>query len=237
MSSLIRLETAPDLVEQVYQRLLDAISDGSMAPGTRLTQETVAEQLAVSRQPVLQALRQLKTDGLVQDALAPNGQKGRGVVVAPLSLALITQVYEVRSALDALAARLAAQRRAQLSPELIDAGRQAAAGTDIKAMIDADLAFHRAMYAASGNPLIDASALLHWCHVRRAMGEALQVSRLRAAVWDEHQAMADAVARGDADTAAALMLAHGQQAAANLQRQLGPRLAAQATHPVNSVVP
>ena len=237
MSSLIRLETAPDLVEQVYQRLLDAISDGSMVPGTRLTQETVAEQLAVSRQPVLQALRQLKADGLVQDALAPNGQKGRGVVVAPLSLSLITQVYQVRSSLDALAARLAAGRRARLDPALIEAGRQAAAGTDIKAMIDADLAFHRAMYTASGNALIDASALLHWCHVRRAMGEALQVSRLRTTVWDEHQAMADAVASGDAECAASLMLAHGQQAAANLQRQLGPKLGASPSQPVNSVVP
>ena len=237
MSSLIRLETAPDLVEQVYQRLLDAISDGSMAPGTRLTQETVAEQLAVSRQPVLQALRQLKADGLVQDAVAPNGQKGRGVVVAPLSLSLITQVYQVRSSLDALAARLAAERRARLDPGLIEAGRHAAAGTDIKAMIDADLAFHRAMYAASGNPLIDASALLHWCHVRRAMGEALQVSRLRTSVWDEHQAMADAVVRGDADTAVALMLTHGQHAAANLNRQLGARLGIQTDQPINSVVP
>ncbi|MFM2239158.1 MAG: hypothetical protein RJA69_532, partial [Pseudomonadota bacterium] len=54
---LVRLEAAPDLVDQVYRALRDAISDGSIAPGARLTQEDIAQQLAVSRQPVLQALR------------------------------------------------------------------------------------------------------------------------------------------------------------------------------------
>ena len=48
---LVRIEAAPDLVDQVYRSLLDAISDGSMAPGSRITQEEVAAQLAVSRQP------------------------------------------------------------------------------------------------------------------------------------------------------------------------------------------
>jgi DNA-binding GntR family transcriptional regulator len=56
-ANLLKLETAPDLVERVHRRLLDAISDGSLAPGTRITQEEIAAQLAVSRQPVLQALR------------------------------------------------------------------------------------------------------------------------------------------------------------------------------------
>ena len=63
---LVRLESAPDLVDQVYRALRDAISDGSIAPGARLTQEDIAQQLAVSRQPVLQALRLLKKDGFVQ---------------------------------------------------------------------------------------------------------------------------------------------------------------------------
>ena len=59
-SSLLQLTAAPDLVEQVYSRLLDAISEGTLPPGERLTQEDLAQRLAVSRQPVLQALRLLK---------------------------------------------------------------------------------------------------------------------------------------------------------------------------------
>ena len=58
-AELVKLQAAPDLVDQVYRALLDAISDGSLAPGVRVTQEDLAERLAVSRQPVLQALRLL----------------------------------------------------------------------------------------------------------------------------------------------------------------------------------
>ena len=51
-AQLVRLESAPDLVDQVYRALLDAICDGTLAAGARITQEDVAAQLAVSRQPV-----------------------------------------------------------------------------------------------------------------------------------------------------------------------------------------
>src|SRR6187551_2148077 len=144
---LIKIESTPALVDQVYRSLLDAISDGSLAPGTRIMQEDLAAQLAVSRQPVLQALRLLKKDGFVLDA------PGRGVLVAPLDVDWLIQIYQVRSALDALAARLAAQARFQIDPDLIGRGRIAARGTDVKAMMSADAQFHGAIYAASGNPL------------------------------------------------------------------------------------
>jgi len=211
---LVRLESAPDLVDQVYRSLLDAISEGALAPGQRITQEDIAEQLAVSRQPVLQALRLLKKDGFVQDA------PGRGLLVAPLDATWTLNVYQVRGALDALAARLAAEQRFQLDPKLIELGRKAARGRNVKAMIDADAAFHDAIYAASGNPLIEQSAHQHWGHLRRVMGAVLQQSRQREPVWDEHEAIAEAIAAGDADTAVRLMQDHAQQAAQNLARRL-----------------
>jgi DNA-binding GntR family transcriptional regulator len=234
-AQLLQLETAPDLVDQVYRALLDAISAGALAPGQRITQEELAERLAVSRQPVMQALRLLKRDGFVQDApLAGNAGRCRGLQVTPLDPAWIAQVYEVRGALDTLAARLAAERRAHLDPALIEQGRRAVEAGDIKAMIDADLAFHRALYQASANPLIEQSALLHWHHIRRAMGEALQHDGLRDPVWDEHTAIAQAVAQGDAEHAEALMREHSHQASLYLGAQAAP--AASAPSPDNSVV-
>jgi DNA-binding GntR family transcriptional regulator len=195
MPQLIELESTPDRVEQVWRALLDAICDGSLAPGTRLTQEEIAEQLAVSRQPVLQALRLLKKDGLLIDA------PGRGVCVSPLDGQHLLRIYQVRGALDALAADLAAQRRCRISPDIIASGRQALKNGDIKAMLLADVRFHSAIYQASGNPLIEQSAQLHWAHIRRAMGAVLQVSSMRASIWDEHEAIAQAIARGDAEQA------------------------------------
>ena len=211
---LVKLETAPDLVEQVYQRLLDAISEGTLAPGERLTQEDIAERLAVSRQPVLQALRQLKKDGFVLDA------PGRGVLVAPLDAEWIAQVYQVRGALDALAARLAASHRYRIDPKLIEYGRKAARGRNVKAMIDADMAFHSAIYAASRNPLIEQSAHQHWRHLRRVMGAVLQSSRQRENLWDEHEAIARAIAGGDGERAAELINDHSRQASENLAGRL-----------------
>ena len=202
-ATLVKLESTPDLVERVYRVLHDAISAGTLA---RITQEEVARQLAVSRQPVLQALRRLKDDGLMQDA------PGRGLRVAPLEVAWIASVYEVRGALDAMAARLAALQHAVLDPKLLERGRRATRGRYVPAMIEADIDFHNAVYAASDNPLIERSAQLHWSHIRRAMGAVLQKSTLRATVCDEHEAIAAAIAAGDAKAAERLMLAHDQGA-------------------------
>jgi DNA-binding GntR family transcriptional regulator len=213
-AELVKLESAPDLVDQVYRSLLDVISEGSLAPGQRITQEDIAEKLAVSRQPVLQALRLLKKDGFVLDA------PGRGVLVAPLDAEWISKVYQVRGALDALAARLAAANRFKLDPKLIEAGRKAARGRNVKAMIDADMAFHNAIYAASANPLIEQSAHQHWGHLRRVMGAVLQQSRQRQAVWDEHEEIAAAIAAGDGDRAARLIETHSHSASENLAERL-----------------
>lgn len=213
-ASLHRLDSAPDLVERAYAALLGAIASGALAPGARVTQEELAARLAVSRQPVLQALRLLKKDGLVQDA------PGRGLQVAALDAAAIVHTYQVRGALDALAARLAAERRAGLDPALLREGRRLARGRDVAALIEADLAFHRALYRASGNPLIAQSAEAHWCHVRRAMGATLQNARTRRPVWDEHDAIADAVARGDGAAAEAAAATHARRASDHLAAQM-----------------
>ena len=213
-AQLVQLEAAPDLVERVYRTLSDAISDGSLAPGQRITQEDIAQQLAVSRQPVLQALRLLKKDGFVQDA------PGRGLQVAALDEGWIRNVYQVRGALDALAARLAARRRFRMDPEILEQGRRAVRGDNVKAMIDADLAFHAALYEAAGNPLIEQSAQLHWRHLRRVMGAVLQQLGQREAVWDEHEAIARAIASGDGDTAARLIEEHSAHASDNLAGRL-----------------
>lgn len=229
-AQLVSIEVAPDLVDQVYRALLGAISSGELAPGERLTQEDIAQRLAVSRQPVLQALRLLKKDGFVHDA------PGRGVLVAPLDADWMRKVYQVRGALDVLAARLAAAERFCIDPELMERGRRAAGGRDVEAMIDADMAFHQAIYAASGNPLIAQSADQHWRHLRRAMGAVLQAEPQRESLWDEHEAIAAAIAAGDAGEAARLSEEHVARASEALGRRLAEQLArASATAPSSPI--
>jgi len=226
-AKLLKLQSRPDYVDEVYRVLLDAISEGSLAPGTRIVQEEIAEQLAVSRSPVLQAFRLLKKDGLVEDA------PGRGLQVAPLDARRVGHLYELRGALDALAARLAAKQRVKLDKFLIANGRKASKGGDIKAMIEADMAFHTAIYSASGdmafhtaiysasgNPLIVENARLHWIHLRRVMGAVHQVVGQRKTVWDEHAAIADAIADGNEALAAELSMRHTEFARENLVQHM-----------------
>lgn len=215
MASISPIRLVPDLTDQVYQRLLNAICDGDLAPGARLTQEELAATFDVSRQPVLQALRMLKKDGFVVDA----GR--RGLRVLPLGAQSIAHIYEVRSALDALAARQAALSKTRIDPGVIAEGRKAVRGSRIGAMIDADMRFHNLIYGASGNPLIAQSASHHWRHIRRAMGVVLQQAGVRDAVWDEHDAILKAINRGDADRAERLARRHGEEAGHHLVQELG----------------
>lgn len=214
-TKLQRIQARPDYVDEVYKALLDAISDGSMAPGVRFTQEEIAEQMHVSRSPVLQAIRLLKKDGLVQDA------PGKGVLVTPLTVASIRNLYLIRGALDNLAAKMAAENRHQMDPAIIENGRRVSRGKDVKAMVDADVAFHHDIYAASGNPLIAESAQVYWVHLRRAMGTVLQSSASqRQSIWDEHEAIAKAIAEGDSVRAGELSDAHTTKAREYLSSQL-----------------
>ena len=215
MTDITPLNAAPDLAEQAYQAIIDAICDGRYVAGQRITQEALAESLAVSRQPILQALLLLKRDGLVIDA------GGRGVMVAPLNADHIANLYQVRSVLDGLAAREAARRQANLSFRLIGAGRAATRGRDLRAMIEADIAFHRAIYEAAGNPVLLQAAERNWNHIRRIMGVTLSQAGARHAVWDEHEKMLELIVSGRPDAAQQQALLHCEKAGESLVARLG----------------
>ncbi|MGB7183740.1 MAG: GntR family transcriptional regulator, partial [Burkholderiaceae bacterium] len=172
----------PDLVEQVHGALIEAIVSGELGAGERLTQEELAERFGVSRQPVLQAILLLRQQGLIDEA--PNK---RGLFIAPLDAEFLTNLYEVRSALDGAAAAAAARRagpsRRTRGLELIRRGREAVASGDLRQLVRADRDFHMFIYQAADNPLLLATATLHWHHTQRAMSTYLsRVGSLRS-VW------------------------------------------------------
>src|SRR5262249_2646238 len=98
------LDPQPVLIRRAYERLIEAIADGTLAPGQRIRQEELGRALGVSRQPVSHALQLLPQQRLVED----NGR--RGLVVSAVAPARVRALYQVRSVLDSLAARLAAER-------------------------------------------------------------------------------------------------------------------------------
>jgi DNA-binding GntR family transcriptional regulator len=202
------------LVDQAYSTLLDAICDGTLGPGERLTQATVAERLRVSRQPIHNALLVLKAQGFVQ----ATGR--RGLVVAPIDTALFRSIYELRSALEPLAVRLAAGRisRQQIAEgqRLIEQGRKVVQRRELLGMIEADMNFHLFLYEVSGNPLIAETMRLHWYHLRRTMGAVLRIEKISTRVWDEHASVIDALAERDVEAAVARIEAHIVRAHADM---------------------
>lgn len=205
------LSTAPNLVEQVRDALLDEIASGQLAPGDRIIQEQIAQALGVSRQPVQQALALLRNQGVLHDA------PGRGLIVAPLDPTHVQHMYDMRAVIEGLACRRAAEtsaeKAAKLGPALIEAGRKAIAGGSVAKMIAADMKFHEFIYGLSGNPLVAPSLATHLTYTQRVMGEVLIRDETPRDIWNQHAEILEAIARGDGDRAEALARAHITQAA------------------------
>lgn len=201
-----QLVSPKKLVDQAYAVILDAICDGTLKPGERLTQHVVAERLHVSRQPIHNALLVLKSQGFVEDT----GR--RGVAVVPLDPKRFAAIYQFRSAVEPLAVRLATPRLTPGSIErgrkLIKAGKAKAKKGTARARVQADMDFHSFVYELADNPLILETMHLNWQHLRRAMGEVLRFGNLSARVWPEHETILEAMIDGAAEHAAALMQEH-----------------------------
>ena len=202
------LDPLPNLLDQVYERILAGITDRTLPPGHRIRQNELAEKLGVSRQPVSHALHLLHRQGLV----AESGRKG--FEVTRLDPQRIRQLYEVRGAIDALAARLAAHRakadtvgRMQLEAAL-HAGRAIDQRTPLAELIALDVDFHRAIYLLADNPAIEEMIGPQWPHMRRSMATVLAELDYRANAWAEHESIAAKIFAGDANTAETAALAH-----------------------------
>ncbi|MFV0295805.1 MAG: GntR family transcriptional regulator [Hyphomicrobiaceae bacterium] len=210
-----QLDSRPPLIDEVHDRLLGAIVDGTLAPGRRLTQEELAEMLGVSRQPVSHAIHLLRRRGLFVDA----GK--RGIAVAPIDAARLLDLYQVREALDGLAAELAAARfmtglntneDGKALSRLVEEGQAMVAAASVGRLVDADVAFHDAVHGLSGNMAITETVSDQWPHFRRSMRFVLAREGMKRRVWREHREICEAVLAGDAGRAGRLAREHTARA-------------------------
>ena len=213
------LTAQPGLVEQAYDAILEAISVGRLAPRERLTQERIAERLAVSRQPIGQALGLLKAQGFVCEA----GR--RGVMVAPVERDFVEAFYEFRGAVDALAVEAAAARPSKTlaarGRAIVAKGRAATETGPVSALAAADMAFHKLLYETAGNPIVIDAMSHTWHHGRRAISAVISLDDdWPTRIWDEHAAILEAMLEGDGPRAAELARAHVRDASTALIARL-----------------
>jgi DNA-binding GntR family transcriptional regulator len=139
------------LREQVKDLLLQRIASGELRPGDRIVETRVAAELGTSQAPVREALRDLELLRLVES------EPFKGARVRGFGNAELVEVYPVRAALEELAAKEATRRLAgdvsALEAE-VEAMRQAARRGDTNALVRHDIAFHRLVVEAAGNPIL-----------------------------------------------------------------------------------
>jgi DNA-binding GntR family transcriptional regulator len=223
------LPATQNLIDRAYQQILAAIADGTLLPGQRIRQTELADTLGVSRQPVSHALHLLKRQGLVEDV----GRKGLRVV--PLDPVRVTQLYQVREAVDGLAARLAAQRSAAGATDRVEidglnkqleAGSRFDSTTPIPILVRADTDFHRGLYRLSGNPAIEEMTGPLWPHLMRSMAMVLREPNYAARVWrQEHEAILRHILDGDPTQAEAAARLHAVTASRLTAEQWQPKAA------------
>ncbi len=207
------------VVGLAYDEVRSLIVGGSLAPGSRLGQGELADQLGISRGSVREALRRLAGDGLVEFEV------NRGFFVSDLGLGHVRQRLEARLALEPEIARLAAERRTAddlaAMRNSIASERAARSSDDAH---DASRAFHIAVAAATRNEAFVRLLGGLWI---ADVGRRLLAERRRTANWQnddvaEHEAIVLAIESGDGEQASTLMRAH----VASAVRHWSPRGAA-----------
>lgn len=216
--------------EVIRRQLRDRILSGHYAPGDPIPERMVAEELAVSRVPVREALAHLERDGLV--AILPR----RGAQVRQFSAENMLSLYEARESLEGMAARLTVER--------VEADYLASFKKQYEQLLDGSIQldpaaasqlgndFHEAIAKGSRNlVLIEMLGAIHdrvqLCR-RLAYGQASPAWSRRAA--EEHLNIASAIEQGDPDLAEQSMRTH----VGNWARFLRSRMAGDAPHPSES---
>lgn len=191
--------------------LKQMILSGEMNPGSDHLETELAERLGLSRTPVREAALMLAAEGLVE--LRPR----KGLRVIPVSRQDMSEIYDVLTALESLAAESAARMQypmeqlADLS-QAIDQMEKALALEDREAWACADEAFHTELVRLGGNARIMRIVAMMEDQVRRARAFTLYIRPLPVTSNTDHAMVRDAIAAGDARAAHDLHHAHRRRA-------------------------
>ncbi|NYI02481.1 GntR family transcriptional regulator [Cupriavidus plantarum] len=193
----------------VTDTLRQRILGGQYEQGERLVENTLSQELGVSRIPVREALRALAAEGLVK--IEPR----RGASVARLSPNIAREMVEVRATLEGLNAKLAAQRRdpaliAEIE-KVLEEGNAAVNSGQTERFVELNSRFHEVLGNIAANSVLQ--DMMRSLRERTALLFApANLSRARIN-WDEHAQILQAVIAGDADLASLLATRHVYSAA------------------------
>jgi DNA-binding GntR family transcriptional regulator len=201
------------LREQVRDLLLARVMSGYYAPGERIVETRIAQELGISQAPLREALRDLEQLGCVVH------EPFRGCSVRELSIADLLEAFPVRAALEGVAARLAAEQitgeELERLAALIEEMRAGAAAGDPVAESAADSAFHATIVEVARNGVLSRQWEQLQPHARTFISLTLPSSD-GGPVADRHLPILEALERRDPDAAVQAMHDHLSEVAARL---------------------
>lgn len=206
----VKLDNYKPLREIVFESLREAIINATLKPGERLMEIQLAEEMGVSRTPVREAIRKLELEGFV--VMVPR----KGAYVAGVSIKDIADVFEVRAALEGLAAGLAAERITDNELEVLERSlvhvAEASEAGDLEKLVTMDTDFHDILYKACRNErLIQIVSNLREQIQRFRSTSLSQPGRMKLA-WEEHKEIVEAISERNVELARELAREHIENA-------------------------
>ena len=194
------------LRDVVFKTLREAILKGDLAPGERLMEIKLANQLGVSRTPIREAIRKLELEGLV--VMVPR----KGAEVAKITEKDLRDVLEVRASLEELAISLACERItdekiAELK-EALEQFRTVIKGKDVTMIAQMDVAFHDVIFEATQNARLVQMVNNLREQMYRYRLEYLKDFSTHSRLDEEHVKIFEAVSARDIERATALIREH-----------------------------
>ncbi|QEP08500.1 GntR family transcriptional regulator [Glutamicibacter sp. ZJUTW] len=188
----------------VHAQLKDDLLQGAFQPGDALREVALAERFGVSRTPVREALTRLLHEGLLE-------RRARGLFVKEIDPEQIMQVYDLRILLEGQAAQEAASVRTEVDlmrlQALVDRDRSLAEPDDATRLAT-NIEFHRALWRAAHNPVLEDLLERLATHQIHAPSSTLSIGSRWADSLDEHQCIVDNVRERDSAKASGLIQAH-----------------------------
>ncbi len=218
MTTQTSAASSTTLQNQVYEFVKAKIMNLALKPGQYVTDSEVASQLGISRTPVREALRRLEHEGLLIS------EARRGWKVYALSLADVREIFDVKEAVEGMMARRATectdQELRSALQETIEGMHRAVEADDVEAWLEADVEFHRVLFAMSENErATDIIQNLNDQWHRVCLGFIALQGRTRRSSR-EHAAIVESILSGNGSEAERLMRVHLRNVRVELMRLL-----------------
>jgi GntR family transcriptional regulator, gluconate operon transcriptional repressor len=196
------------LADDAADLLRELIFSGKLRQGQRLVEAEVARELNVSRGPVREAFQTLRAEGLLRD------QPRRGTFVVRVSVQDVQEIYGLRAAIEARAAKVVVRERTSLAPlrDLVDEMGSAANDGDSRAVSRIDLEFHERLCVLSANRRLEEVYRRYVPLVRTLLNLDELMYSSTEEILAQHRSLLQALESGDGAVAAAEVEAHVDEA-------------------------